>query len=347
MTPINPRESSTHQIIGTPIHTLSDCEKINMLQRWANIYIPYEPQPIWGEYRPSRSSCKWCAISDEEFEQQVLDSSDSGEESFKDLWFECFGQTISKDSIQALHEMCREEEAKRKAELEEEPFGNFRLNRYRQTISKDFIQDLHKRCCEEEAKRKVKLDEDQQIPTRSTANWFEEQTLPCSSTAKICFNFDELQGTDNSHTCSYNSYGGGVHTRQYDINLDIDDDIYQPTSSPELVVEQQDSVPTHFDQCVVDNELLSKYSEEQQKDLCGYAKRYELTIAEAIEYQTSCHNCGKEVKDGLFDDFNHQYCRAKCFDYCEDFGYPCFREGNCLVCSSWQYHEDRRDENEQ
>jgi hypothetical protein len=296
MTPINPNESSTHQIsssdcttipgdmqsneqtyyeiVGTPTRLLSDCMKIDMLQRWANIYIPYEPQPIWGDYTPSRSSCKWCATSDDDFEQQVLDS--SGEESFIDLWFECFGQTISKDSIKALHEMCREEEAERKAKLEEVPFGNFRLNRYRQTISKDFIQALHERC------------------------------------------------------------GRGVHIRQYDINLDIDDDTNQPTSSPELVVEQQDTVPTQFDQCVADNELLSKYSEEQQKDLCGYAQMYELTIAEAIEYQTSCHNCGKEVKNGQFDDVTHQYCGKRCFKYSEDFYYPCFREGNCLVCSRWQ-----------
>ena len=91
-----------------------------------------------------------------------------------------------------------------------------------------------------------------------------------------------------------------------------------------------------------DNELLSKYSEEQQNDLRGYAQTHELTIAEAIEYQTHCHSCGREVDNDIFDEVNHQYCRQRCFDYCEEYWYPCFREANCRVCCIWQYHENRR-----
>jgi hypothetical protein len=93
---------------------------------------------------------------------------------------------------------------------------------------------------------------------------------------------------------------------------------------------------------VQSNELLSKYSEQQQTDLCAYAQNYCLTITQAIEYQTCCHNCGREIQDGKFDDINHQYCNKRCFKYTEDYYYPCFREGNCLVCSTWQYHEDLR-----
>lgn len=81
------------------------------------------------------------------------------------------------------------------------------------------------------------------------------------------------------------------------------------------------------------------YSEDQLRE---YAERYELTIAEAIEYQMSCHLCGKQMEDVLFDGITHQYCGQRCFTYCEEFYYLCFREENCRVCTTWQYHENRR-----
>lgn len=93
-----------------------------------------------------------------------------------------------------------------------------------------------------------------------------------------------------------------------------------------------------------EDELICKYSEQQCQALCAYAQEHDLTVAEAIEYQTSCHSCGKAVEDGIFDEANHQYCGEKCFEYCEDYWYPCFREGNCRVCSISQYHKDRREE---
>jgi hypothetical protein len=103
-----------------------------------------------------------------------------------------------------------------------------------------------------------------------------------------------------------------------------------------------DLVDTLCAQCLEVNEMLSKYSEEQRQSLHIYAQAHGLTIAEAIEYQICCHSCGREVDDGLFDGVNHQYCRQRCFDYCEEYQHPCFREANCSVCSIWHYRENRR-----
>lgn len=88
-------------------------------------------------------------------------------------------------------------------------------------------------------------------------------------------------------------------------------------------------------------ELLDQYSEEQKTDIRNYAEEYNLNICEAIDYQTHCHSCGKSVEHGIFDGKNHQYCSEKCFEYCEDYWYPCFRENCCSVCVIWQYHKNR------
>jgi hypothetical protein len=89
--------------------------------------------------------------------------------------------------------------------------------------------------------------------------------------------------------------------------------------------------------CCANDKLLCKYSTEQCEQLRLYAEKHNLTIEESIDYQTHCHCCGKTVDDGLFDEMNHQYCKEKCFEHCEDYWYECFRGEECKVCEIWQY----------
>jgi len=89
-----------------------------------------------------------------------------------------------------------------------------------------------------------------------------------------------------------------------------------------------------------EEELLEKYTEEQQDQLIKYAEKHNLTIEESIDYQTHCHCCGKTVEDG-FDESNHQYCKEKCFERCEEYWYHCFRGDDCKVCGIWEYHARR------
>ena len=89
-----------------------------------------------------------------------------------------------------------------------------------------------------------------------------------------------------------------------------------------------------------EEELLEKYSAEQREQLIKYAEKHNLTIEESIDYQTHCHCCGKTVEDG-FDESNHQYCKEKCFERCEDYWYHCFRGDDCKVCGIWEYHARR------
>lgn len=88
-------------------------------------------------------------------------------------------------------------------------------------------------------------------------------------------------------------------------------------------------------------EALVEYSEEEVAALSKYAEKHNLTIKEAIDYQTHCHCCGKEVTNPVFDEENHQYCKKKCFEYCEDYCYECSRGKECKVCEIWQYHAQR------
>jgi len=85
-------------------------------------------------------------------------------------------------------------------------------------------------------------------------------------------------------------------------------------------------------------ELLDQYTEHQQDQLIKYAEKHSLTIEESINYQTHCHCCGKTVDDGMFDEMNHQYCKEKCFEHCEDYWYECFKGQDCKVCDIWRYH---------
>ena len=93
--------------------------------------------------------------------------------------------------------------------------------------------------------------------------------------------------------------------------------------------------------CARDAELLDRYTEEQQDQLIKYAEKHNLTIEESIDYQTHCHCCGKTVDDGIFDEMNHQYCKEKCFEHCEDYWYECFRGEDCKVCEIWNYRARR------
>ena len=84
--------------------------------------------------------------------------------------------------------------------------------------------------------------------------------------------------------------------------------------------EDDSGVSTLCDHCLETNEIISRYSEEQQQALRMYAEDNCMTIAEAIEYQMCCYSC---------DETNRQYCEQRCFG-----------EGICRVCSIWQYDEN-------
>ena len=89
--------------------------------------------------------------------------------------------------------------------------------------------------------------------------------------------------------------------------------------------------------CYYMEELLQDYTNEQRATLAKYAKEYNISVAEAIEYQTHCHCCGKTVEDPVFHESEHQYCYSNISskEVCEKFNYSCFRGDDCLVCGIW------------
>ena len=91
------------------------------------------------------------------------------------------------------------------------------------------------------------------------------------------------------------------------------------------------------DVCAHECELLSQYSLEECHELRMYAEKHNLSLEEAIDYQTHCHSCGHYVENAIFHGESHQYCRARCFEHCEDYWYECFRGEECKVCEIWEY----------
>lgn len=77
------------------------------------------------------------------------------------------------------------------------------------------------------------------------------------------------------------------------------------------------------------------FTPQQEDAICEYAHSHQLSIDDALDYLSSCHHCGKSVYD-IFDGTSHNYCNSRCQSYCEDFHYPCFRNGpnhsGCKVC---------------
>ena len=92
---------------------------------------------------------------------------------------------------------------------------------------------------------------------------------------------------------------------------------------------------TEFDQHIEEHLLLQDFSPEDQAEIREYATIHQLTIRESIEYQTHCHNCGKETPEGLISSGSHQYCSSRCQEYSETYCYSCVYEGECLVCANW------------
>jgi hypothetical protein len=101
--------------------------------------------------------------------------------------------------------------------------------------------------------------------------------------------------------------------------------------------------PWFCPKCAYESDLRAPYSMDQCIILTMYAEKHKITFEEAIYYQTHCHCCGKTVDDGIFDEENHQYCKKKCFEYCEDYWYLCHQKADCKVCQIWQYHADREE----
>ena len=73
-------------------------------------------------------------------------------------------------------------------------------------------------------------------------------------------------------------------------------------------------------------EKYQPFTCQQEDAICEYAHSHQLSIDDALDYLSSCHHCGKPVYD-IFDGTSHNYCNSRCQGYCEDFHYPCFRNG--------------------
>lgn len=83
--------------------------------------------------------------------------------------------------------------------------------------------------------------------------------------------------------------------------------------------------------------------DEHEEEIIEYAKRYDLSIAEAVDYLKTCHHCGNPDIP-----FGWEYCNERCQDYSIEFCYDCYRKSKCKVCDNWYRHDPwRQDEEEE
>jgi hypothetical protein len=81
--------------------------------------------------------------------------------------------------------------------------------------------------------------------------------------------------------------------------------------------------------------LLSRYSTFEKAKLARYAEKHNITLEEALDYQSHCHCCGKFIKNVIFDEIDTRYCGERCWYMCEYDRYPCLKKGDCKVCENW------------
>jgi hypothetical protein len=122
--------------------------------------------------------------------------------------------------------------------------------------------------------------------------------------------------------------------------LDIEVTLDECQHCENYTTNQFNDIPCCYN-CVYIETLLQNYTVEERTELVLYANDYNLTIEQAIEYQTQCHACSKEISSTQFDHDNHRYCSKWCFDSSEEYYISCFRKGDCLVCDTWRIHEFR------
>jgi hypothetical protein len=150
--------------------------------------------------------------------------------------------------------------------------------------------------------------------TRLTCKW----TVP--KAADPLFDYDAL---DNDNCI--------VNTRSYCDDPNPDFNLFGLSRQKDF-----DAVAERaFDQRVEEHLLLQNFSAEDQVEIREYATIHQLTIRESVEYQTHCHNCGKDTPEGFISSGSHQYCSSRCQEYSETYCYSCAYDSECLVCANW------------
>ena len=71
---------------------------------------------------------------------------------------------------------------------------------------------------------------------------------------------------------------------------------------------------------------MSKPADKIHESIGNNMKIYDTTQKEAHNYETHCHNCGKDIDTGK------KYCNKGCRKCVEDFNYKCHWGKSCKMC---------------
>ena len=91
-----------------------------------------------------------------------------------------------------------------------------------------------------------------------------------------------------------------------------------------------------------EEETTREAFDEHEQEIIDHAKRYDLSIAEAVDYLKTCHHCGNPNIP-----FGWEYCNERCQDYSIVFCYDCYRKSKCKVCDNWYRHDPMRQDEEE
>ncbi len=153
--------------------------------------------------------------------------------------------------------------------------------------------------------------------------------------------------TNENRACISQYPDANIHFREVKVlipwlDLDETDARFTPDARLEALDAKLEAICADYEKKLngSEDDIIREDFDYDTETIFEYAKEYDLSISDAVDYLKCCHYCGnKDIP------FGGEYCNRRCQEYSVDYCYPCFRGADCKVCSNYEKDYYEREEN--
>ena len=153
--------------------------------------------------------------------------------------------------------------------------------------------------------------------------------------------------TNENRACISQYPDTNIHFREVKVvipwlDLDETDARFTPDARLEALDAKLEAICADYEKKLngSEDDIIREDFDYDTETIFEYAKEYDLSISDAVDYLKCCHYCGnKDIP------FGNEYCNRRCQEYSVDYCYPCFRGADCKVCSNYEKDYYEREEN--
>ena len=153
--------------------------------------------------------------------------------------------------------------------------------------------------------------------------------------------------TNENRACISQYPDANIHFREVKVlipwlDLDETDARFTPDARLEALDAKLEAICADYEKKLngSEDDIIREDFDYDTETIFEYAKEYDLSISDAVDYLKCCHYCGnKDIP------FGNEYCNRRCQEYSVDYCYPCFRGADCKVCSNYEKDYYEREEN--